>query len=71
MLLEQYQKPEILRTRLEDVILTTKVLQLGSVELFFSKLLDPPDQVAVKVALNLLVRLNALDGQENLTPLGK
>ncbi|XP_044272686.1 ATP-dependent DNA/RNA helicase DHX36 [Tribolium madens] len=70
MLLEQYQLPEILRTRLEDVILTAKVLQLGKVEQFFAQLIDSPDPEAVSVALELLKRMNALTDDEKLTPLG-
>lgn len=70
MTLEQYQKPEILRSRLEDIILTAKILQLGKVEEFFSKLMDPPDPQSVKISIDLLRRLNALDSDENLTPLG-
>lgn len=69
-LLDDYQKPEILRTRLEAVILTAKVLQLGDVEEFFEKLMDPPDPGTVRLSLDLLRTLNALDSEENLTPLG-
>lgn len=70
MVLDKYLKPEVLRTRLEDVILMMKVLQLGKAEPFFMRLLDPPDPSAVTVSLDLLKRLNALDDNENLTPLG-
>lgn len=70
MVLDRYLKPEILRTRLEDVILMMKVLQLGKTEPFFETLLDPPDPAAVALSLDLLKRLNALDDDENLTPLG-
>lgn len=70
MLLDKYLKPEILRTRLEDVILMLKILQLGKAEPFFSRLLDAPQPEAVALSLDLLKRLNALDDNENLTPLG-
>lgn len=70
LLLENYQKPEILRTRLEEVILMTKLLRLGKVEHFFESLIDKPSAAAVEVSLDLLKRLNALDDDENLTPLG-
>lgn len=70
MVLEQYQKPEILRTRLEDTILHMKILQLGKIEPFFQRLIDPPDALTVALSLELLNRLNAVDGDENLTPLG-
>ncbi|EFA08093.1 Dosage compensation regulator-like Protein [Tribolium castaneum] len=70
MVLEQYLLPEILRKRLEDVILTAKILQLGPVEPFFAQLIDSPDPGAVTVALELLKRMNALTDDEKLTPLG-
>lgn len=70
MMLEQYQKPEILRQRLEDTILSAKVLQLGLIEPFFEQLIDSPDPDAVKTSLDLLLRLNALTDDEKLTPLG-
>ncbi|KAJ3647260.1 hypothetical protein Zmor_024787 [Zophobas morio] len=70
MVLEKYQLPEILRTRLEGVILTAKVLQLGDISTFFQQLIDSPEPDAVSLALDLLKRLNALTGDEKLTPLG-
>ncbi|XP_023310830.1 ATP-dependent RNA helicase DHX36 [Anoplophora glabripennis] len=69
-ILEKYQKPEILRMRPDGTILTAKILQLGKVEPFFQKLMDPPDPQAIALSLNLLRRIYALDGNENLTPLG-
>lgn len=70
MILEKYLKPEILRTRLEDVLLMIKILQLGKAEPFLERLLDAPNPAAVAVSLDLLKQLNALDDNENLTPLG-
>lgn len=37
---------------------------------FFSRLMDPPDPRVVAISLNHLKRMNALDDNENLTPLG-
>lgn len=68
--LETYTLPEILRIRLENVILTAKILQLGKVEEFFLKLMDSPDPNVVTTSLDLLKRLEALDENESLTPLG-
>lgn len=68
--LEDYQKPEILRTRLDDTILTTKILQCGKAEPFLSSVMDPPDPLTIEKSLKLLTRLNAIDEKENLTPLG-
>ncbi|KAL1494169.1 hypothetical protein ABEB36_009813 [Hypothenemus hampei] len=69
-LLDKFLKPEVLRKRLEDVILQLKMLQLGKAESFLSKLMDPPESKLVQVSLNLLQRLGALNSEENLTPLG-
>uniref|UniRef100_A0A1Y1N3Q9 RNA helicase n=1 Tax=Photinus pyralis TaxID=7054 RepID=A0A1Y1N3Q9_PHOPY len=68
--LEKYQKAEILRTRLENTILTIKVLQIGTAAEFLSKLIDSPNPDAIAVSIDLLQRMNALDENENLTPLG-
>lgn len=70
MILQKFQKPEILREKLDNTILTAKILQLGKVEEFFPQLMDPPDLGCIKISLSLLKRLNALDDNENLTPLG-
>ncbi|XP_057653078.1 ATP-dependent DNA/RNA helicase DHX36-like isoform X1 [Diorhabda carinulata] len=69
-LLERYQKPEILRIRLDGTILQAKILQLGKINDFFPTLMNPPSTESLDLALNLLIRLNALDENENLTPLG-
>ncbi|NXA95847.1 DHX36 helicase, partial [Melanocharis versteri] len=69
-LLDDYQLPEILRTPLEELCLQIKILKLGGVADFLSKLMDPPSRDAVMLAINHLMELNALDMQEELTPLG-
>ncbi|NWW10729.1 DHX36 helicase, partial [Oreocharis arfaki] len=69
-LLDDYQLPEILRTPLEELCLQIKILKLGGIAYFLSKLMDPPSQDAVMLAINHLMELNALDRQEELTPLG-
>ncbi|KAI4457226.1 atp-dependent rna helicase [Holotrichia oblita] len=68
--LDSYPLPEILRTRLEDVILMIKLLQLGPAMEFLQTLLDKPSEKTVEVSIELLKRMNALDEEENLTPLG-
>lgn len=70
MTFAQYPLPEMLRTRLEEVILQIKILQLGKVKDFLSTVMDPPDLKAIDLSLELLQILNALDKHENLTPLG-
>ena len=70
MTLESYLMPEIQRKRLEDVILQIKVLGLGNVMKFVEKLMNPPEVEAVNLSLDLLRSLNAIDANEQLTPLG-
>ncbi|XP_075013623.1 ATP-dependent DNA/RNA helicase DHX36 isoform X1 [Calonectris borealis] len=69
-LLDDYQLPEILRTPLEELCLQIKILKLGGIAHFLSKLMDPPSRDAVMLAINHLMELNALDRREELTPLG-
>jgi ATP-dependent RNA helicase DHX36 len=73
MTLEQYAVPEILRTRLEEVILKIKVLELGKATPFLNTLMDSPDETVIRRAIDMLVSINALHidrETENLTPLG-
>ncbi|XP_050384008.1 DExH-box ATP-dependent RNA helicase DExH1 isoform X2 [Argentina anserina] len=67
----QYQLPEILRTPLQELCLHIKSLQLGAVESFLAKALQPPDSLAVHNAIELLKTIGALDDMEELTPLGR
>ncbi|GAB6031855.1 ATP-dependent DNA/RNA helicase dhx36 [Chamberlinius hualienensis] len=69
-LLESYQPPELLRTRLEELCLHIKILKLGNIIPFISKAMDPPSLRAMEISIQLLTKLNALDSEENLTPLG-
>ncbi|XP_069856184.1 ATP-dependent DNA/RNA helicase DHX36 [Dipodomys merriami] len=69
-LLDDYQLPEILRTPLEELCLQIKILRLGGIAHFLSRLMDPPSSEAVLLSIKHLMELNALDKQEELTPLG-
>ncbi|XP_070555588.1 ATP-dependent DNA/RNA helicase DHX36-like isoform X1 [Ptychodera flava] len=69
-LMEAHQLPEMLRTPLEEVCLQIRLLKLGQIEEFICKSLDCPDLKAVQHAKNSLLQLNAMDSDENLTPLG-
>ncbi|KAM5292465.1 ATP-dependent DNA/RNA helicase DHX36 isoform 2-T2 [Ctenodactylus gundi] len=69
-LLDDYQLPEILRTPLDELCLQIKILRLGGIACFLSKLMDPPTDKAVQLSIRHLMELNALDKQEELTPLG-
>lgn len=66
----EFQRPEILRCRLESLMLQMKFLQLGKVTRFFNKMIDRPDITTVAASLKLLNALGALDEEESLTPLG-
>lgn len=68
--LDHYPLPEMLRSRLEEVILQIKILQLGKASDFLASVMDPPDPKAIDISLDLLRQLNALDANERLTPLG-
>lgn len=67
---DHYPLPEMLRSRLEEVILQIKILQLGRASNFLASVMDPPDSKAIDISLDLLRQLNALDDNERLTPLG-
>ncbi|XP_053956982.1 ATP-dependent DNA/RNA helicase DHX36 [Anastrepha ludens] len=62
--------PEILRSKLESTILNMKMLHVKDVGYFFNTLISPPNQQAVTNGINLLKRINALDVEGTLTPLG-
>ncbi|XP_043228937.1 ATP-dependent DNA/RNA helicase DHX36-like, partial [Amphibalanus amphitrite] len=68
--LADYPVPEILRTRLEELCLQIKILRLGAVAPFLQRAMDQPTAVAVKLSLDMLRQLRALDSDEHLTPLG-
>lgn len=70
MTLQSYPLPEMLRSRLEEVILQVKILQLGRAAEVLTRVMDPPDPRAVELSLKLLHTLGALDQDETLTPLG-
>ncbi|XP_064459856.1 ATP-dependent DNA/RNA helicase DHX36-like isoform X2 [Ornithodoros turicata] len=70
MQLEAYQAPEMLRTRLENLILKIKILKLGNAQQFLEKAMNPPSHDAVRLSVEFLESLKALDEMEMLTPLG-
>ncbi|XP_073991032.1 ATP-dependent RNA helicase Rhau [Rhodnius prolixus] len=67
---DKYQLPEMMRIRLDEVILQAKMLQVGKISPFLQKVIDPPNPKAVEISLELLIAMNALDEDEQLTPLG-
>ena len=64
-----YTEPEILRTNLAAVILQMKTLGLGDIDRF--PFVEPPDQRMIRDGLTLLQELNAIDGQRQLTAIGR
>ena len=65
--------PEILRVGLEDVCLSIKGLGFGGpLKEIVSELLDKPNKIALRDAVNRLIQLDALEPEtENITELGK
>lgn len=68
--LEPFEEPEILRIRLEEVLLTIKVLCIKDIKSFISTLIDVPEDRVIDTSIELLQRLGALSEIEDLTPLG-
>uniref|UniRef100_A0A3Q1HMM1 RNA helicase n=1 Tax=Anabas testudineus TaxID=64144 RepID=A0A3Q1HMM1_ANATE len=69
--LETHMTPEIFRTPLHEVALSIKLLRLGAIGNFLSKAIEPPPLDAVIEAEHTLRELDALDVNDELTPLGR
>uniref|UniRef100_A0A1A7WG96 RNA helicase n=1 Tax=Iconisemion striatum TaxID=60296 RepID=A0A1A7WG96_9TELE len=69
--LETHMTPEIFRTPLHEVALSIKLLRLGAIGHFLSKAIEPPPLDAVIEAEYTLRELDALDSNDELTPLGR
>lgn len=54
-LFDQFPLPEMQRTRLEEVVLQVKTLQLGKVVPFLETVLDPPNMKAVELSLQVSI----------------
>jgi ATP-dependent helicase HrpA len=65
----RFTDPEILRSSLAGVILRMKSLHLGTVEDF--PFLEPPPRKAIADGYALLGELNAVDDDNELTPIGR
>lgn len=70
--MQKYQTAEILRCPLEELCLHTKLLApiTSSIADFLSKAVEPPPQLVIKNAVNVLKQMDALDKFEDLTDLG-
>ncbi|KAK7363934.1 hypothetical protein VNO77_06099 [Canavalia gladiata] len=69
-LMRPYQVPEMLRMPLVELCLQIKLMSLGYIKPFLSKALEPPKVEAMDSAISLLYEVGALEGDEELTPLG-
>ncbi|KAL8151665.1 hypothetical protein V2J09_021473 [Rumex salicifolius] len=69
-LMRPFQVPEMLRVPLVELCLQIKLLLLGDIKDFLSQALEPPKDEAVSSAISLLHEVGAVDGNEELTPLG-
>jgi len=70
MILHKHQIAEILRTRLDKILLTMKILHIKDIKEFLSSLIDVPSEANVINSIKFLKSLNAFDDNENITPLG-
>uniref|UniRef100_F6HK50 RNA helicase n=1 Tax=Vitis vinifera TaxID=29760 RepID=F6HK50_VITVI len=69
-LLRPFQVPEMLRMPLVELCLQIKLLSLGNIKPFLSKALEPPTEEAMTSAISVLYEVGAIEGDEELTPLG-
>ena len=67
-----FQPAEMLRVPLHELCLQIKLLELGEIETFLAKAIEPPSAHAVKEAITTLAEVQALDSEaaQLLTPLG-
>ncbi|XP_006431713.2 DExH-box ATP-dependent RNA helicase DExH7, chloroplastic isoform X1 [Citrus clementina] len=69
-LMRPYQVPEMQRMPLVELCLQIKLLSLGRIKIFLSKALEPPKEEAITTAISVLYEVGAIEGDEELTPLG-
>ncbi|XP_023787422.1 ATP-dependent RNA helicase A [Cyanistes caeruleus] len=69
--LQTHMTPEMFRTPLHEIALSIKLLQLGGIGQFLAKAIEPPPLDAVIEAERTLRELDALDSNDELTPLGR
>ena len=53
LLLDKYPIPEILRTRLEDLCLLIKILELGKIKKFLSLVPESPPEKSVDISIDV------------------
>lgn len=69
-LMRPFQVSEMLRMPLSDLCLQIKYLSLGDIKSFLSEALEPPGKEAIFSSIDLLYKVGAFEGCEELSPLG-
>ncbi|KAM0916755.1 hypothetical protein ACQ4PT_010076 [Festuca glaucescens] len=69
-LMRPFQVPEMLRMPLTELCLQIKSLHLGDIKSFLLKAVEPPKEEAISSAIDLLYKVGAFEGHEDLSPLG-
>ncbi|XP_062143078.1 ATP-dependent DNA/RNA helicase DHX36 [Drosophila sulfurigaster albostrigata] len=69
-LMAEIPTSEILRSKLESIILSLKLLHIENPYVFLQTLINAPAQEAINNGVALLKRIEALDANGQLTPLG-
>jgi HrpA-like RNA helicase len=67
-----FPQPEMIMSRLDNIYLQAKLLNINNVKIFLQDALDPPSIEAIEHAENFLYDLGALLSSTNeLTPIGR
>ncbi|KAK3144746.1 hypothetical protein QOZ80_4AG0317290 [Eleusine coracana subsp. coracana] len=69
-IMRPFQVPEMLRMPLTELCLQIKSLDLGDIKSFLLKAVEPPNEEAISTAVNLLYKVGAFEGHEELSSLG-
>ena len=69
--MDEYTQPEMVRSPLEELCLEVVSLGLGSPADFLCQTISPPRPEAVQHAMELLLRIGAVEDGVRLTPLGE
>lgn len=69
-MMRPFQVPEMLRMPLTELCLQIKSLHLGDIKSFLLKAVEPPKEEAISSAVDLLYKVGAFEGHEELSPLG-
>ncbi|KAH7671164.1 RNA helicase protein [Dioscorea alata] len=69
-LMRLFQVPEMSRMPLTELCLQIKSLSLGCIKSFLMEAIEPPHEEAISSAIDLLYKVGAFEGDEELSPLG-